>query len=74
MERCGTCKHFKRDPPDKYFNHRLGKDFGTCNRIGQFDSHESTPSEEIAGTVDGSDYFSAILCTKDFGCVLHATT
>lgn len=66
---CGTCKHFKEDPPAKS---RVTEGFGHCGRIRQYDSYdEAETSKEPAITEDGSDYYSALLCREDFGCVLH---
>jgi hypothetical protein len=41
-----------------------------CVRIAHQHSREH-PGNASVVVVDGSDYFAAVLCTKDFGCVLH---
>jgi hypothetical protein len=73
MKTCGTCKHFSPDLPTKWCGEAKG--FGTCMKITTLDSHrccgEVVAPEAKAFTVDGSDYFSAILCREDFGCTLH---
>lgn len=42
--------------------------FGECTRIPMC---SKSIDSDTAITVDGSDYYSAVLCAMDFGCVLH---
>ncbi len=67
-KKCGTCKHFKTESSHQG-NQPEG--YGSCSRLKQAERHGPQPENEIALTEDGSDYYSALLCTKDFGCVLH---
>ena len=62
---CGNCKHWQQDeePP-----------FGKCLRIPMgCKYHMDDVKDELACTRDGSDYYAAILCQSDFGCVLWET-
>jgi hypothetical protein len=71
---CGNCKHWSQDSDD------IDPPYGECKRIKMKGAirevtvtglaREVTLENEKACTVDGSDYFSAILCRSDFGCVL----
>ena len=77
MSRCETCKHWEQHSK-KYL-----PEFGKCHGIGM--SYDETEwdketgktklkqgSEHIKAFVeDGSDYYAALLPTKDFGCVMH---
>jgi len=60
MKKCGTCK---------YFDIKEGARFGECRAIHMPD-HDERDDELKVYCVDGSDYYAAVRCRKDFGCVL----
>ncbi len=83
MNTCGTCKHHQTDNDEHLplaisdwdedtYQKVLRKGYGICGRI----KHEENTTackkfDGQAGVVDGSDYFAAVICRDDFGCVLH---
>lgn len=76
MNTCGNCRRWR--PDDKDADTEDG--YGVCGRIkmrketihytGSQGDYTHTRDDEPAVTQDGSDYWSAVLCRKDFGCVL----
>ena len=67
MNKCGTCKYFKRPTIDEEYPSRWDK-YGTCGLLRLPEYEEKLDS--AAYVVDGSDYHAALLATEDFGCTL----
>jgi hypothetical protein len=75
MNTCGTCKHFGKameredwvgeddDEPVVTVFHECGllKHLNDCGR-------EFRIADQIAGTIDGSGYYSALCVREEFGC------
>ena len=77
MKHCETCKHWEKRAK------KFLPEFGVCHGIGmnyaetEWDKETGKiklkqGSEHIKAFVeDGSDYYAALISTKDFGCVMH---
>lgn len=69
MRNCGNCRHWEEYGSSKY---------GACGRLkhhaerhGELDNGRTDGPDDAAVLIDGSDYFAALRCRSDFGCVLH---
>lgn len=86
MNKCGTCKHWGREPNiDPEFREcqviHLGEDENSWKGGPDAEEIEDEPelaarrikfrSENKAFTLDGSNFQAALRCREDFGCVLH---
>ena len=74
-KRCGGCKHWGTSVETT-----RREVFRSCQAIVHtsplcWDGYigEPIPDDLVAGTVDGSDYMSALKGREDFGCVLWET-
>ncbi len=76
MNTCGTCKHYCAEIEGGVYGRTFNEEthlyearpgYGQCGRIINGEPDEG----ELATLTDGSGYFAAIICTKDFGCILH---
>lgn len=78
MKKCETCKNWEPNNRTMFL-----PDFGKCHGIGMNYSHtewcddeEATQLKEeskhiLAFVEDGSDYYAALICKKEFGCAMH---
>lgn len=77
MKNCGTCMYWE------YTESRKLQGFGKCHGISM--SWDATEWDQQTGCLvltkenkhvkafveDGSDYYAALIPSKDFGCVMH---
>ena len=78
MNKCENCKHWEANNRTAFL-----PEFGKCHGIGMnynhtewIDNKQSVQLKEnskhiMAFVEDGSDYYAALICTKDFGCLMH---
>lgn len=71
---CGTCRFWGKNVPDPHgeISDQTG-DWRQCGRVVHEDSYFQGKDfqKELALVVDGSNFFAALKCRSDFGCVLH---
>ena len=78
MNNCGTCKYWESNARSMFL-----PDFGKCHGIEMnYDHTEWTDKRStaqlkegskhiLAFVEDGSDYYAALICKKEFGCAMH---
>jgi hypothetical protein len=77
INRCGSCKYFGREKPSEWFDDDGLRECQAVKMRGKVSDYDEDADKTrlhpgvIAVTVDGgSDYFSALRVSEDFGCVM----
>lgn len=78
MNNCGTCKYWESSARSMFL-----PDFGKCHGIEMNYNHTEWTDRRstaqlkegskhiLAFVEDGSDYYAALICKKEFGCAMH---
>jgi len=69
MDNCGVCKYFGEALTQFYDK---GEEYKTmyhkCRKI-EYMEHPPNHKNELAGVIDGSGYYAALVVSSDFGCI-----
>jgi hypothetical protein len=71
MNTCGTCRFWGLLPSGASYHDEPSHGFKTCGAVEHESAWDGEKLDRIKAHVeDGSDYWAALRCKKDFGCVL----